>query len=229
MTGHSREDRPFLLHQPEPTPSFCPLACVSTLASPWETPSVLSVPPGTTGNESQWALKFNKKINEWGVPETGWMRSGNWRERESWSRCPRTEDREERSRRMGKQILNLRPLLCVSVQRWIRETRTMCDEGFSWNQNSNTDQLADNLNAKPLSPFWTMTCGHRAHKHSQNTHSNTICLCMCLCVFVCACVCVHKDSHIDPFLLPPDTITLMPWMEGQTFQTCHMSGLLANH
>lgn len=46
MTGHSREDGPSLLHQPEATPSFGPLASVSTLASPWETPSVLSVPPG---------------------------------------------------------------------------------------------------------------------------------------------------------------------------------------
>lgn len=71
MTGHSQKDGPSLLHQPEPTPVISSLASVLTLASPWETPSVLSVPPGTAGNESQGAVKFNKKINEWGVPETG--------------------------------------------------------------------------------------------------------------------------------------------------------------
>lgn len=39
-----------------------------------------------------------------------------------------------------------------------------------------------------------------------------------------------KIANIDPFLLCAlDTITLMPWMEAQTFQACHTSGLLANH
>lgn len=50
------------------TPSFVTPASFAVTAHLWETPSMLSAPTVTAGNEPRRALKFNKKINEWGVP-----------------------------------------------------------------------------------------------------------------------------------------------------------------
>lgn len=60
MTGHSQNSPPSFTIPNQP-PALLLRHLSPTPASLWETPSVLSVPPGTAGNESQRALKFNKK------------------------------------------------------------------------------------------------------------------------------------------------------------------------
>lgn len=60
MTGLSQSWRS-LLSQTKSASSFSPLGSLPTPASLWETPSMVSVPPATAGNEPHSALKFNKK------------------------------------------------------------------------------------------------------------------------------------------------------------------------
>lgn len=72
--------------------------------------------------------------------------------------------------------------------------------GVHVNKNGNADQLADHL--EPSNPLFTLSYNDQ-WAQSLQTHTQT--------QFACARVrvCVHRDSHIDPFLLSPDTITLM--------------------
>lgn len=95
--------------------------------------------------------------------------------------------------------------------------------GVLANKNGNADQLTDH--SKPSNPFFTLSYDDQWARSLQTQYKHT----QTPFAHARACVFVHRDSRIDPFLPSPDTITLMLSMEGQTFQTCHMSGLLANH
>lgn len=224
-SGHSRIDGPSLFNSLKRPPVFV----LWHVSPPLPVPGKL--PACTPFHQEPQEMSLGER---WSLIKNKWMGCPRDRVNEEWEveaeleLVPQSGRQGREQPGNGKTKFWIRPLLCVSVQRWIRETRTMCDEGFSWNQNSDKDQLADHLKAKPLSPFFYNDLWPQSPQ-TQSKHTLKYNLLMRMCVSACVRARVCTDSHIDPFLLPPDTITLMPWMEGQTFQTCHMSGLLANH
>lgn len=115
--------------------------------------------------------------------------------------------------KVGEPTIKFEPItmfLCSDESKDGRKTRTSCDKKSSSKWNGEADQL---------NPFLQRAPGrHGAYRHGPCTLSSVL-------------VRVRAEiANIDLFLLSAlDTITLMPWMEAQTFQACHTSGLLANH